>query len=453
MAQDATKKQWIKFFINELVSFTALFAILGGIIYLSFKESIDKNINSGLYGQKTEILRSQAKAKAAGDQIHPYRPRSTPPPTNNATFRTNALAFDKNGHIINSGMIGRGAFNAFQGIKLVKRNLNKVKGLVITTRFGTKQSNHYFMTLLIKVPATNTNTVYSGKYVLILQNIDADLLAVESFKKSLFMTLLLFWALAIAIAYILSRLSMKPILVSWKKQREFSADAAHELRTPITVIQNQMEYLLTRPKKRILDEAASISTTLDEVNQMQTLIKRLLMLSRGDANIIQLQPKSVEIADWANRIFKIYQPLAESQHKILQKDVRVSGKVVFDPELMRQALVILLDNALKYTPTGGTIEVIIKRLHGRLLISVSDTGSGIPDKDKGQVFERFYRVDQSRNAKTGGNGLGLAIAKFIIQQHRGKIEVRDNYPHGAIFQISIPVTRERGALKNHQPTE
>lgn len=451
MAQDATKKQWVKFFINELVSFTALFAILGGIIYLSFKDSINKNINSGLYGQKTEILRSQRKAKSGGDSIHPYRAQATPPPTDNATFRTNALIFDKNGRIENAGMIGQGAFSAFQGIKLVKRNINKVKGLVITTQFGTKRSNHYFMTLLIKVPRTSTNSTYSGKYVLILQNIDADLLAMESFKRSLFITLLIFWALAMIIAYVLSRSSMRPILVSWKKQREFSADAAHELRTPITVIQNQMEYLLTKPKQRILDEAASISTTLDEVNQMQTLIKRLLMLSRGDANIIQIQPKSVDLKDWIKRTFNIYQPLAENQHKTLQKNILASGQVIFDPDLMHQALVILLDNALKYTPTGGSIDVLIKRLHGRLIISVSDTGPGIPDKDKRNIFERFYRVDQSRNTKTGGNGLGLAIAKFIVQQHNGKIEVRDNYPHGAVFQISIPITREKRHPKADKP--
>lgn len=441
MVQDATKKQWVKFFINELVSFTALFAILGGIIYLSFKDSIDKNINSGLYGQKTEILRSQRKSSTGGDSIHPYRARSTPPPTNNATFRTNALIFSSSGRIENAGMIGQGAFSAFQGIKLVKKNINKVKGLVITTQFGTKQSNHYFMTLLIKVPHTNTNTTYSGKYVLILQNIDADLLAVESFKRSLFITLLIFWALAIAIAYVLSRLSMRPILISWKKQREFSADAAHELRTPITVIQNQMEYLLTKPKKRILDEASSISTTLDEVGQMQTLIKRLLMLSRGDANIIQIQRQSVDLKEWSRRIFNIYQPLAESRHKTLRSDVLVSGEVAFDPDLMRQALVIILDNALKYTPEGGVIEVLIKKQHGKLIISVSDTGTGISDKDKAQIFERFYRVDQSRNSKTGGNGLGLAIAKFIVQQHHGKIDVRDNHPRGTIFQMMIPILK------------
>ncbi|EHL98454.1 ATPase/histidine kinase/DNA gyrase B/HSP90 domain protein [Lentilactobacillus parafarraginis F0439] len=443
--QDTTKKQWLKFFINELVSFTALFAILGGIIYLSFRESIYKNINTGLYGQRTEILRSQKRAKVGGDNIHQYQSRSTPPPTNNATFRTNALVFNSHGQIENSGMIGQGAFAAFQGIKLVKRNLNQVKGLEITTSIGSRESNHYFMTLLIKVPKTSANPSYAGKYVLILQNIDADLLAVQSFKKSLATTLLIFWALAIAIAYMLSRMSMRPILVSWRKQKEFSANAAHELRTPITVIQNQMEYLLTKPKRQIMDEAVSISTALDEVNHMQTLIKRLLMLSRGDANIVQIQPKNVDLKSWTHKITNIYQPLAESRHKHLEIDTLDTGTASFDPDLMYQAVVILLDNALKYTPEDGLIKLATKRAYNKLIVSVSDSGPGIPDADKKQIFERFYRVDQSRNAKTGGNGLGLAIAKFIVQQHHGKIDVRDNLPHGTTFVISVPIGQGRRA--------
>ncbi len=442
MVQDPTKRQWLKLFINELVSFSALFAILGGIIYLSFRQSINQNINSGLYGQKIEILRSPQRA-GSGDRIQPYQSRrAAPPTTSSATFRTNALVFNKKGQIENAGMIGQGAFAAFQGIKLRKQNLNKVKGLIITMENDGKKTNHYFMTLLIKVPAANPNIKYAGKYVLIIQNIDADLLAITSFKKSLFITLLIFWALAMIIAFVLSRLTMKPIIVSWGKQRDFSADAAHELRTPITVIQNQMEYLLTKPKRRIMDEADSISTALDEVNQMQTLIKRLLMLSRGDANIVQTEPKSVDIQEWTNRILNIYQPLAESQEKNLVATVMVTGKVKMDPDLMHQALVILLDNALKYTPDGGTITVTIKSgAHNRLTFSVSDTGQGISNHDKKQIFERFYRVDGSRNTKTGGTGLGLAIARFIVQQHHGKIEVRDHFPHGANFLVTIPLIR------------
>ena len=110
----------------------------------------------------------------------------------------------------------------------------------------------------------------------------------------------------------------------------------------------------------------------------------------------------------------------------------------FDADLVRQLLVILLDNALKYTPSGGSINVSAKVNKKNLVFEISDTGRGIDDPKKEKIFDRFYRTDKSRNSKTGGNGLGLSIAKWIVDEHHGKISVYDNYPTGTIFNVVLP---------------
>lgn len=288
---------------------------------------------------------------------------------------------------------------------------------------------------MIKVPKSNSNPIYAGNYVLILENIDTDLMAVNSFKRSLLITLFFFWIVAIAIAYFLSRSSMRPIMQAWKRQRQFSANAAHELRTPLTVIQNQMEYMLTKPKTKVIDQVDPISTSLDEVRHLQTLTNRLLMLARSDSGTIEINKQEVDLKPWFSQILKPYDDIAASQHKSMVTVLKAVGKGHLDKDLIRQLLIILLDNAIKYTPAGGTVTVVTSLNRDRLTIEVRDTGTGISDADKKRIFERFYRSDKSRNSKTGGNGLGLAIAKWIVQQHAGTITVKDNHPKGTVFDV------------------
>ncbi len=168
-----------------------------------------------------------------------------------------------------------------------KSKVNKKETMTLYTG-NTQTSNHYFRKLLVKVSKENADTMYAGRYVLLLENIDSELLAINSFRKSLMVTLASLWILAIAIAYYLSRQNMKPILRSWKRQQEFSSNAAHELRTPLTVIQNQMEFLLTKPRDQVMDHAVEVSTTLDEVKHMKVLSSQLLTLARSDSGMIQI---------------------------------------------------------------------------------------------------------------------------------------------------------------------
>ncbi|MTV81734.1 HAMP domain-containing sensor histidine kinase [Secundilactobacillus folii] len=429
------KRQQRQLFWKELVTFALLFAALGLVVYFLFAKSVYRDINEGFEGQKIRILQNAPQPQINHLTGRAAQDAKNKNPSRGGPFRTNIVVFNKKGKVVNDAMLGEDNFNLLKKTKLVKSHLNRITETTLTVDGVTS----HFKTLLIKVPATNPNPMYSGRYVLIMENVDADLLALSSFRRALITTLIIFWALAIAIAYLLSKSSMKPIINSWRKQRDFSANAAHELRTPLTVIQNQLEYLLTKPKARVMDEIDEVSTALDEVRHMQTLTNRLLMLARSDSNVIQLNKTDVDLAPWLTNILKPYSDIAMSQHKSFQSTIDLKGHGTLDPDLIHQVLTILLDNAIKYTPEHGTVSVKATKVRDNLQLEVADTGAGVPDDEKGKIFDRFYRTDKSRNSKTGGNGLGLAIAQWIVSQHHGKILVRDHHPHGAVFVVSLPL--------------
>lgn len=426
-------KQQIKLFIKELIGFAILFALLGMIVYFFFQKSIYSNIDAGLNRQRMRIERNVASTQEPL-QVNP-RPVTFNPFSNysNGDFQTNIIVFNKKGIISNRGMLGQRTYQLLSKLTVDSSKLNKIDQITL----GSKNYVTNFRGVLLKVSKDNLNPEYAGNYVLILQNIDAELLALHSFIEALIVTLVFFWIIAILIAYYLSKSSMKPIINSWHRQKEFSSNAAHELRTPLTVIQNQMEYLLTKPTDRIVDQIQPVSTTLDEVKHLKVLTQRLLTLARSDSNIVQAQRQDVELTPFFDAVVAPFNEIANSQNKSFVSTVDVDGNGRIDTDLIKQLMVILVDNAMKYTPQGGTVSVRVNRNHNSLKLSVSDTGNGVPDEDKELIFERFYRTDKSRNSKTGGNGLGLSIAKWIVDQHHGRITVRDNHPTGAIFTVTF----------------
>ena len=261
---------------------------------------------------------------------------------------------------------------------------------------------------------------------------------VESFQNRLVWIFALSEIALLLMAVALTRANMRPIMRAWSQQRTFVADAAHEFKTPMTVIQNNLERMLERPNDTVMDQVENAANALTEVRHLNNLTGDLLTLSQADADVPLFAFADMDLAKVAREVGDIFEFTAEEKGQTLRVDVPETLPIVGDAQRLRQLLVILTDNAQKYAGEGADVTISATQTNSSIKLQVSDTGKGVPDADKQRLFDRFYRVDKARSRSTGGHGLGLAIAKWVVQGHRGTIEVLDNQPHGTIFSMTLP---------------
>lgn len=229
---------------------------------------------------------------------------------------------------------------------------------------------------------------------------------------------------------------------SYRAQARFVSDASHELRSPIAAIQGYVN-LLDRWGKH--DEQAlqeSIDAIKEEAANMKELIEQLLFLARGDSHAMPLQEELINLSDVAEVVVRETQMIDEG-HVLESRLAPVHANA--DAALIKQALRILVDNAIKYTPAGGRIVVSVRRDGNRAKLIVQDDGIGIPPEAVPRVFDRFYRADDSRARATGGTGLGLPIAKWIAERHGGRIEVLSRPDIGTRISLVIRAVEEKSA--------
>ena len=222
---------------------------------------------------------------------------------------------------------------------------------------------------------------------------------------------------------------------AYRSEQRFVADASHELRTPLTVIQGNLELLRRQTGMTEADRADLIVETEREANRLTRLVADLLALARADAGV-SLQQRPVDLDALVLQVFHEMRALARNQTITLEafEPVQVDG----DADRLKQLLVIVLDNAIKYTPAGGKISLGLRRIGTQAEISVRDTGVGIPAEAVPHIFERFYRADPARARDPGGTGLGLPIARWIAEQHDGQIEATSEPGTGTTVTIHLP---------------
>lgn len=224
---------------------------------------------------------------------------------------------------------------------------------------------------------------------------------------------------------------------SYEQQNQFVSDASHELRTPISVIQGYANMLdrWGKDDKSVLDE--SIAAIKSESENMKRLIEKLLFLARSDKNTQKIEKEEFYISELIDEIIKETK-LIDSLHEIKSEKNDVT-KINADPRLIKEALRVFIDNSIKYTHEGGYIKIDSVLQSNVVLITIEDTGIGIPKEDLPHIFDRFYRADKSRTKQTGGTGLGLAIAKWIILRHNGEIKVDSRVNIGTKIEIILPL--------------
>ena len=224
---------------------------------------------------------------------------------------------------------------------------------------------------------------------------------------------------------------------AFERLRRFTADASHELRTPLAAIQSVGEVALQED----LDAAAyrdRIGSMLEEVSRLSRLVDSLLTLTRADAGALDVRRKEIDAARLVAQAVEDMRPLAEEKRQNLTVSAEGPVLVRADEATVRLALVNLLDNAIKYTPPAGAIVAGVRIHDGEALIEVTDSGPGIPIEHADRIFDRFYRVDQSRTGQAGGAGLGLAIAKWAVEANGGRIELESREAGGSTFRLVLP---------------
>lgn len=274
--------------------------------------------------------------------------------------------------------------------------------------------------------------------VQVLINIDREL----SFMKVLLTTLLILNVISIFLLALINWLlvgkSIVPVRHAWDQQKEFIADASHEIRTPLSVIQANLDALTANPDLSVVENLRWINNIKTETQQMAKLTEDLLLLAKKDANQLLFQREYIDLSRVVQETVEELRPLYKQAKIKLELNNKSKVHLLADEFRMKQLLVILLDNALKYTLENGTVEVNINSNDGEVLLEIIDSGIGIKKEEQQLIFERFYRVDKTRSREAGGTGLGLPIAAWIIEEHEGTIELTSSVNVGTIFRIKFP---------------
>jgi len=230
--------------------------------------------------------------------------------------------------------------------------------------------------------------------------------------------------------------AMIPIQKSWQQQKEFLADASHEFRTPLAIIQTNLELVRDNPGETVRSQDHWLSNIYEETLCMTKLVESLLFLARADSQQQVLNKDHFPLNQTIILAAELFRPVAAIQGVALDLQVKTLIPYCGDEAKLRQVVGILLDNAIRHTPRGGKITINLENAPQGILLAVTDTGEGINRKHLEKIFERFYQSDSSRSK--GGTGLGLSIAKWIVERHNGSITALSTPGKGSIFTVLLP---------------
>jgi heavy metal sensor kinase len=223
----------------------------------------------------------------------------------------------------------------------------------------------------------------------------------------------------------------------------FAADASHELRTPLAILKSHTELALSKPRS-VPEYRQTIETCAVAAERMAHLVEGLLTLARADAGKLDLQQAPVELAGVAEEVVTVLRPMADEKKITLHSELEplcVTG----DAAALAQVIRNLIENAVRYNREGGHVKVKLVEINDKAVLTVTDTGLGVPVDDRPHIFERFYRVDKARSRASGGAGLGLAICKSIVEAHGGSIGFKSREGKGTEFHFAIPLREEEEA--------
>ena len=431
------KKTWyaddFSYFIRNFGVFTFIFSTMTLIILQVMHSSLYTSVDDKLHGlsEKPQAV-IQLAVNRANEEIKDLENATADASKTdikpNVSSNTEVILFDKNFTQLLSG----NRFLGLEKIRLEQKELGHIYQIQVLNSYG--QEEIYRMILMqINLSSISSNL----KYAAVLINTSQLEQVSQKHEQLIVIVMASFWILSLIASLYLARVSVRPLLESMQKQQSFVENASHELRTPLAVLQNRLETLFRKPEATIMDVSESIASSLEEVRNMRFLTTNLLNLARRDDGI---KPELAEVpTSFFNTTFTNYEIIASENDKIFRFENRVHRTIITDPLLLKQLMTILYDNALKYTDEDGEIQFEVQLKDKNLLLRALDNGPGVRDEDKKRIFDRFYRVDKARTRQKGGFGLGLSLAKQIVDALKGTIAVKDNKPRGTIFEVKVVI--------------
>jgi signal transduction histidine kinase len=222
---------------------------------------------------------------------------------------------------------------------------------------------------------------------------------------------------------------------AWEQQRQFVSNVSHELRTPLTVVLGYLQSLLRRSTNLNDYQKEALETAVSEADRTVRLLQDLLDLARADSGYMQYRLEPLVLNDLLVEVAGMAEKFSD---RVIRVEANEAISAIADRDRLKQVLINLIDNAVKYSAVNQPIELTLERVDQHVTLQVRDYGVGIPLQDQSRIFERFYRVDEARARSTGGHGLGLAISKTLVEGMGGSITVRSKLGEGSTFAIVLP---------------
>ncbi|MEI3162256.1 MAG: HAMP domain-containing sensor histidine kinase [Lachnospirales bacterium] len=263
------------------------------------------------------------------------------------------------------------------------------------------------------------------------------------FLLNLGIILTIVWLVAVLAVFLISlynaNRAIKPVSDAYESQKRFIADVSHEIKTPLSSISANVDVLMSKSKSTIEQEEKWLNYIKNEVERMTKLTNDLLYLAKSDSNEINVEKNNVSLSNIVECCAVVMEAVIYEKSINLELNIEDNINIYACEEDIKQLIIILLDNAAKYTPENGQIFVVLKKIENYCELSVKNTGNGISKEDCSHIFERFYRTDKSRARTSGGFGLGLAIAKSICNRNNGNIEVKSKEGQYTEFIIKFKI--------------
>lgn len=405
-----TRKNIIVISVGSVMVALLIYALITAQLY---KGRVFKDVDQQIQTQRNRVIHDPAVIKYKGEHISKV---VIPPP-----LTSDLISF------------------VWLDDKLVDQSPHEYEGDDLYPNFNEKPEDEIFTLEDGGYTYRAVQFTKQGLKVQLLVNVNQEIASVRALERSLGISFLILIVIALILASYLAVSILKPLKVVYNKQLAFIQDASHEMRTPLAIIKGRLELLVRCKEDKLEEHYEELSIIMKEIRGLEKLNSDLLLMSKEDMGM-KLELTNFSLNEFISEIGEFYTDFAELQEKtfkvnLIEEDIEVN----WDKSKMKRCIVILVENALKYTNAGDEVSITVSRKDKMIKIAVEDTGIGIKKEEQERIFDRFFRSSEARSSGKEGSGIGLSLLKSIAYGLGIKIDVISVYGEGSKFILTVPI--------------